>query len=449
MSREAIAAALARTDLSSGERLVAFSLARFADRENRARPGTPAAAARAGMERSGYLEARDRLVRRGLLVVEVAAKGRGRRARWRCRSRLRARGGTATSTPSCSRQCSVTAGSQGSARLLAAALAALSDERGVVAEVTTEQLCAAAGLSDRTYRRMHGALLASGEVVIRSSPGGRGNTNRWEIRDPRAGTAAAAPRSRRRVAPPAGVRPLIATVAPPPMSTSPLRSPAPSRASGVATSSAPQRPLRTGWLRRRTVRACQGFRRERAVRFGQFRPRTGPTTAASSDSPGRIVALMPPHRVYLEPFAGGAAPEPDECSVAIGIVRRGATARPKQSSATAVDDACSWAIARATSYSARSRSGRLPFPRSASAQVMIGGVAAIWGPAGWGCARASTRKRMRRRRCARPPIRRTLPGGKRLAFVGVMAKLRELRRPGASGVAASSGRLAELVLAPR
>ena len=69
MSREAIAAALAREDLSCGERLVAFSLASFADRENRARPGTPAAAARAGLARSRFLEARDRLVRRGLLVV--------------------------------------------------------------------------------------------------------------------------------------------------------------------------------------------------------------------------------------------------------------------------------------------------------------------------------------------------------------------------------------------
>ena len=49
MSRRAIAAALAREDLSSGERLVAFSLASFADRENRARPGTLAAAGRDGM----------------------------------------------------------------------------------------------------------------------------------------------------------------------------------------------------------------------------------------------------------------------------------------------------------------------------------------------------------------------------------------------------------------
>jgi hypothetical protein len=35
MSRAAIAAALARDDLSCGERLVGFSLASFADRENR------------------------------------------------------------------------------------------------------------------------------------------------------------------------------------------------------------------------------------------------------------------------------------------------------------------------------------------------------------------------------------------------------------------------------
>jgi hypothetical protein len=37
MSRQAIAAVLARTDLASGERLVALSLASFAGREYRAR----------------------------------------------------------------------------------------------------------------------------------------------------------------------------------------------------------------------------------------------------------------------------------------------------------------------------------------------------------------------------------------------------------------------------
>ena len=78
MSRQAIAAALARDDLSAGERLVAFSLASFADRDGRMRPGTPAAAGRAGLKRSWFLEARDALERRGLIVVEDAATGRGR-----------------------------------------------------------------------------------------------------------------------------------------------------------------------------------------------------------------------------------------------------------------------------------------------------------------------------------------------------------------------------------
>ena len=78
MSVPAIAAALAREDLSAGERLVAFSLASFADRENRAWPGAPAAAARAGLSRSRYLQARDQLVRRVLIVVEDAATGRVR-----------------------------------------------------------------------------------------------------------------------------------------------------------------------------------------------------------------------------------------------------------------------------------------------------------------------------------------------------------------------------------
>ena len=78
MSRQAIAAVLARDDLAGGERLVAFSLASFAGREHRAWPGAVAAAQRAGLSRSGYLQARDRLVRRGLVVVEAEASGRGR-----------------------------------------------------------------------------------------------------------------------------------------------------------------------------------------------------------------------------------------------------------------------------------------------------------------------------------------------------------------------------------
>ena len=78
MSRQAIAAVLARDDLTGGVRLVALSLASFADRENRAWPGAPAAAARAGLGRSRYQQAREELLRRGLVLVEERATGRGR-----------------------------------------------------------------------------------------------------------------------------------------------------------------------------------------------------------------------------------------------------------------------------------------------------------------------------------------------------------------------------------
>ena len=62
MSHMAIAAALALEGVSGGERLVAFSLASFANREGKAWPGTPAAAARAGLSRARFLECRERLV---------------------------------------------------------------------------------------------------------------------------------------------------------------------------------------------------------------------------------------------------------------------------------------------------------------------------------------------------------------------------------------------------
>lgn len=78
MSHRAIAAVLARDDLASGERLVALSLASFANSGNHAWPGAPTASARAGLGRSRYLEARERLVTRGLVVVDQRATGRGR-----------------------------------------------------------------------------------------------------------------------------------------------------------------------------------------------------------------------------------------------------------------------------------------------------------------------------------------------------------------------------------
>jgi hypothetical protein len=213
MSLTAIAAAMACDGLSVGERLVAFSLASFADRENRAWPGAPAAAARAGLSRGHYLQARDQLVRRGLVVVEDRASGRGRastvsltfadRGPW-TDGDINAPLFEATLSYSRSR---------GPARLLLASIAALADQDGLVAGHATGQLCGAAGLADRSYRRARQALLASGELVLLSGGGGRGNVNHWQIPDPRA-RAGEQPRpaTGRRVPPPAGARPLMASV---------------------------------------------------------------------------------------------------------------------------------------------------------------------------------------------------------------------------------------------
>jgi hypothetical protein len=51
---------------------------------------------------------------------------------------------------------------RGPARLLLAAMAALADPDGVVRGVPTEELCATAGVADRTYRRARRELLESG-----------------------------------------------------------------------------------------------------------------------------------------------------------------------------------------------------------------------------------------------------------------------------------------------
>ncbi len=214
MSVPAIAAALAREDLSAGERLVAFSLASFADRENRAWPGAPAAAARAGLSRSRYLQARDQLVRRGLMVVEDAATGRGRASTLGLRF--------ADEGPWSEREINAPlfeaslaySRARGPARLLLASMAALANEDRVVEDLTTEQLCSAAGLADRSYRRARQALLGAGELVLLSGVGGRGNANRWEISDLRllAGEPGR-PSASRRVPPSAGARPLVAPVA--------------------------------------------------------------------------------------------------------------------------------------------------------------------------------------------------------------------------------------------
>src|SRR5450755_4034239 len=71
MSYRTIAAALALEDVSVGERLVAFSLASYADAEHQTFAGNPATTARAGLSRSQYLAAREQLLARGLISVAV------------------------------------------------------------------------------------------------------------------------------------------------------------------------------------------------------------------------------------------------------------------------------------------------------------------------------------------------------------------------------------------
>jgi hypothetical protein len=213
VSRPAIAAVLARDDLAGGERLVAFSLASFAGRDDCAWPGASIAAARAGLSRSRYLMVRDRLVARGLVVVESEASGRGRSSLlalpfvsvgpwWEAE----------INAELCEAVLSRTR-RRGPARLLLAAMAALADADGVVTGLSKEELCAAAGVEDRTYRRARGELLECGEVELVEGGGGRGNTNVWQLRT-LPGAAAAAPPVRR-VAAPVGARPLLATVAAP------------------------------------------------------------------------------------------------------------------------------------------------------------------------------------------------------------------------------------------
>ena len=211
MSREAIAAVLARADLASGERLVALSLASFAGRENRAWPGAPAASARAGLSRSRYQQAREQLVARGLVAVDERITGRGRASTV---TLLFADAGPwwdgDINVELCEAVLSYST-ARGPERLLLATMAAVADERGKVRDLSTEELCAAAGIADRTYRRARAALLGPGQLELLSGAGGRGNTNVWTVRDPREIGDARTTRTPRRVAPPAGARPLVAS----------------------------------------------------------------------------------------------------------------------------------------------------------------------------------------------------------------------------------------------
>ncbi len=144
-----------RHELSCGERLVAFSLASFADRDNRARPGTPAAAQRAGLSRSRFLEARDRLVCRGLVVVADAASGRGRASTLALPFAEAGPWWDGEINAELFEALLGHSATRGAARLLLATMAAVASEEGIVEGITTERICSAAGVADRTYRR-HG-----------------------------------------------------------------------------------------------------------------------------------------------------------------------------------------------------------------------------------------------------------------------------------------------------
>ena len=113
MSHVAIAAALALENVSAGERLAAFSLASFANREHRAWPGTRVAAARAGLSRSQYLAARGGLEKRGLVAVEESGVGRGHSPVVAVQFAQQDRGVRQRSTHRCSRRRSATAARKG------------------------------------------------------------------------------------------------------------------------------------------------------------------------------------------------------------------------------------------------------------------------------------------------------------------------------------------------
>jgi hypothetical protein len=107
-SYRAIAAALALREVSTGERLVAFSLASYANSDQQAWPSDEVAAARAGLARSRYLAARRALTERGLIRIEHAGRGRASPRSCRCCSPDTAPVTTGRSTPNCSKWCSPT-----------------------------------------------------------------------------------------------------------------------------------------------------------------------------------------------------------------------------------------------------------------------------------------------------------------------------------------------------
>jgi DnaA-like protein len=181
LSHAAIAAVLGRADLPVAERLVALAIGSFAGRDQRAWPRTGTAAVRAGLTRRRFESTLDRLVGRGEVEVESDLQKRGRAKVLRL--------AFAETGPWWDDEVNVglvesvldRTAHRGPARLVLAAHAALADEQGVIDGFATEDLVDAAGLPETTFRRARAALLATGELELLQSGGGRGRTNRWKI----------------------------------------------------------------------------------------------------------------------------------------------------------------------------------------------------------------------------------------------------------------------------
>jgi hypothetical protein len=214
MSHAALAAVLQLRDVSAGERLAAFSLASFANREHRAWPSTPVAAARAGLSRSQYLAARDRLTHLGLIEVEDPGGGRGRAAVLRLRFAEIGPWIDLEVNPPLVEAVLTHSRTRGPARVLIATLATIADQDGTVAEISTTELRAAAGMADSTYRRARTTLLEAGEMVLSVAGGGRSRTNRWSVSAPQAINPSPITASQRRPTTKAGTRPLLTPVRP-------------------------------------------------------------------------------------------------------------------------------------------------------------------------------------------------------------------------------------------
>src|SRR5581483_10127921 len=127
-------------DVSVGERLVAFSLASYADAEHQTFAGNPAAAARAGLSRSQYLAAREQLLGRGLLSVAVEGGGRGRPSTLMLEFATRGPWREERTNPRLFTTVLGHSRARGPARVLLATLAALANDQREVMGLTTEEI---------------------------------------------------------------------------------------------------------------------------------------------------------------------------------------------------------------------------------------------------------------------------------------------------------------------